>query len=157
MSSLPGRQTTKFEIILPLLNADTATADAEDLTIFKGDESILFVEDDEDQIAVIPRVLGQLGYQVHTRRNGKEAGKCLEENKFGFDLVITDYDMPELNGLQLARKIEAFNPRIPVIIVTGRKPPEDMQEQAGNIRRLIRKPYNKAIISRAIREVLACN
>ncbi|MEJ2037352.1 MAG: ABC transporter substrate binding protein [Desulfosarcinaceae bacterium] len=157
VSSLPGRQTTKFEITLPLLNADTATADAEDLTIFKGDESILFVEDDEDQIAVIPRVLGQLGYQVHTRRNGKEAGKCLEENKFGFDLVITDYDMPELNGLQLARKIEAFNPRIPVIIVTGRKPPEDMQEQAGNIRRLIRKPYNKAIISRVIREVLACN
>ena len=71
--------------------------------------------------------------------------------------MITDYDMPEMNGLELAQKVLAFNPRIPVIVVTGRKPPEGMQDKVANIRKMIRKPYNKAAISRAIREVLACN
>ena len=47
------------------------------------------------------------------------------------------------------------DPRVPVIVVTGRKAHEAMQhKQETNIKRLIRKPYNKTIISRAIREVL---
>ena len=156
VASIPGEQTT-FELFLPLLTAASSTAAVEDLTIYQGDERILFVEDDEDQLTLIPRVLGQLGYQVHTRHNGKEACKALDDECFGYDLVITDYDMPEMNGLELARRIAAFDPRIPVIVVTGRKPPEGMQIQAANIRRLIRKPYNKAEISKAIREVLAYN
>ena len=65
--------------------------------------------------------------------------------------------MPEMNGLQLAKKIEAYNPLLPVIMVTGRKAPDEMESQTSNIRRLIRKPYNKATISKAISEVLEVN
>ena len=156
VSSIPGQQTD-FEIFLPLLTTACSPLNLEDLTVYRGHENILFVEDDEDQFTLIPRVLNQLGYRVYAHHNGKEACQCIKEQKIRFDLVITDYDMPEMNGLQLAKKIEVYNPLLPVIVVTGRKAPDGMQSQASNIRRLIRKPYNKATISKAIREVLEVN
>ena len=156
VSSIPGRQTD-FEVFLPLLTAVSAAMPSEDMAILKGHENILFVEDDDDQLTLIPRVLSQLGYRVYAHHSGKEACDCIRENKIAIDLVITDYDMPEMNGLQLAKKIESYNPLIPVIVVTGRKAPEGMPNQATNIKRLIRKPYNKTTISRAIREVLEVN
>ncbi len=156
VSSIPGQQTD-FEVFLPLLAAAVTATPPEDFTIFKGQENILFVEDDEDQLTLIPRVLSQLGYHVHAHQSGKEAFQCIKTNKITIDLVITDYDMPEMNGLQLAKKIQSYNPLIPVIVVTGRKAPDGMQTQASNIKRIIRKPYNKTTISRVIREILEVN
>jgi CheY-like chemotaxis protein len=112
------------------------------------------VEDDEDQLVLIPRVLGQLGYNVLACPNGIAACRYFNDENTSFDLIISDYDMPEMTGLQLAEKVAQTHPGTPVIIVTGRKPPEDMQATSDNIKKLIRKPYNKMSLSRAIREVL---
>jgi YesN/AraC family two-component response regulator len=86
--------------------------------------------------------------------SGREAYERVVADNQPIDLIITDYDMPEMNGLQLAQQIETVNPQIPVIIVTGRKKPEGMDNAAANIKKLISKPYNKTTISEAIREVL---
>ena len=69
-------------------------------------------------------------------------------------MILMDIKMPEMNGLQLAQQIQTVNPKIPIIIVTGRKMPEGMDTAAANIKKLISKPYNKTTISEAIREVL---
>ena len=103
---------------------------------------------------MIPRVLTQLGYNVVAMQTGRKAYERVAAEDLPIDLIITDYDMPEMNGLQLAEQVEAHDPHIPVIIVTGRKTPDGMDSAASNIKKLISKPYNKTTISKAIREVL---
>ena len=147
-------QNTQFEVYLPLVTAPALASDEIDTEISGGSESILFVEDDEDQLQLIPRVLTQLGYHVVACPNGREAHQKFEDDKEDFDLIITDYDMPEMTGLQLAENVARTDPAVPVIVVTGRKAPEGMDTQSPNIKKLIRKPYNKKSISIAIREVL---
>jgi CheY-like chemotaxis protein len=61
----------------------------------------------------------------------------------GFDLVITDYKMPGMNGLQLARELQSTHPRVPVILYTGFNDglsPADI-EDAG-VRALVTKPID---------------
>jgi PAS domain S-box-containing protein len=153
LSSIPNQSTT-FEIYLPLLEATSIPELSQEAAACKGQESILFVEDDQDQLVLIPRVLSQLGYSVTALPTGREAYERIVADNQSIDLIITDYDMPEMNGLQLAHQIETVNPQIPIIIVTGRKKPEGMNNAAANIKKLISKPYNKTTISEAIREVL---
>jgi PAS domain S-box-containing protein len=153
VSSIPG-ENTKFETYLPLITASEYNRTPKDLEIYGGEESILFVEDDQDQLELIPRVLSQLGYSVVACKNGKDAYRHLNEGKKSFDLVITDYDMPEMTGLQLAKNIYSIHPTLPIIVVTGRKAPEGMVSHVQNIKKLVRKPYNKLSISVAIRQVL---
>lgn len=153
LSSIPNKSTT-FTIYLPMLDAISIPALSQKAAACKGQESILFVEDDQDQLVLIPRVLSQLGYSVMALPTGREAYEHVVADNRPIDLIITDYDMPEMNGLQLAQRIETVNPQIPIIIVTGRKKPEGMDSAAANIKKLISKPYNKTTISEAIREVL---
>jgi PAS domain S-box-containing protein len=149
-----AHQETKFEIYMPMIAATADTLPVEDLAVYQGKETILFVEDDEDQLELIPRVLSQLGYKVLACADGKAACQTISDNRHEIDLIITDYDMPEMTGLQLAGEVARCHPGLPIIVVTGRKPPEDMQSQSLNIKKLLRKPYNKDSISKAIREVL---
>jgi PAS domain S-box-containing protein len=153
VSSFPDKKT-EFDIYLPVLTTPVDSILPKDSIVYKGHETILFVEDDEDQFTLIPRVLNHLGYRVLAHQNGREACRCVRKQRREIDLVISDYDMPVMNGLELAQEIAALEPHIPIIIVTGRKAPESMQRQSTNIKKLIRKPYNKTIISRAIRDVL---
>jgi PAS domain S-box-containing protein len=145
---------TQFKVFLPLITASPHSPAEKDHEIAGGDETILFVEDDEDQLQLIPRVLTQLGYRVVACPDGKAAYEALEKHDHRWDLLITDYDMPEMTGLQLAEKVARTHPCVPVIIVTGRKAPEGMGARSPNIKKLIRKPYHKKSISIAIREVL---
>jgi PAS domain S-box-containing protein len=149
-----AHQATAFEIYMPLLTAASAALPHEDPMIFGGSETILFVEDDADQLELIPRVLSQLGYNVLACADGRKACRYVTDHRHDLDLIITDYDMPEMTGLQLAEEVARHQPETPVIVVTGRRPPEGMETKSLNIKKLIRKPYDKDIISKAIREVL---
>jgi DNA-binding NarL/FixJ family response regulator len=62
--------------------------------------------------------------------------------------------MPEVNGIELAEAIREKHPETPIMMVTGRKNPVEMASRIDSIRKVIIKPYNKAILSEAIREVL---
>lgn len=152
LSSSPG--CTRFEILLPtmrdfcLLPGECAHA------LSMGTESVAFVEDDEDQLALIPRVLTQLGYTVHPFHGGREALQAIGEGRQHVDLVITDYDMPDLNGLDLARALGELRPDLPVILVSGRKRAAAFSARSNNIKLFLDKPYNKNMVGRAIRDVL---
>ena len=76
----------------------------------------------------------------------------LAQSTFNVDLQI-EY-MPDQNGLELARHIAELAPNLPVILVSGRLGDIEDKKLAGNIRKIVLKPYNQAIISAAIREVL---
>lgn len=82
-----------------------------------SDTRILFVDDDQDILAMVEQYLTIKGYDVTTVDNGIEAVGIVKEKKI--DIVFTDYKMPEFNGLELLVAIKKYRPQTEVIIVTG--------------------------------------
>nr|VFK13851.1 MAG: Response regulator receiver domain-containing protein [Candidatus Kentron sp. LFY] len=78
---------------------------------------ILVVDDDEGIVKGFKRALESEGYLVEPAYSGEEAWEKYQ-NAY-FDVVVTDWKMGEMNGIELARRINAFPPSTHVIIVTG--------------------------------------
>ncbi|MGX9365725.1 hybrid sensor histidine kinase/response regulator [Desulfoplanes sp. PS50] len=147
---------TSFSIYLPLAEQPlTDTSTGVDRAIERGYGRIVFVEDDADQLQTIPRVLALLGYKVTPVKNARNALRIIE-HQAECDLVITDFDMPEMNGLELAQKIMDTAPHLPVIMVSGRNMAIEAEATKAlpNIREILPKPYNKTTLSAAICRVL---
>ncbi|MCX6558579.1 MAG: sigma-54 dependent transcriptional regulator [Candidatus Aminicenantes bacterium] len=78
---------------------------------------ILIVDDDRNLRKMLAFVLAKEGYQVEEAANGVDALKKLKGRNF--DLVISDIRMPDLNGIELLKKIKTHDPEIPVIMITA--------------------------------------
>ena len=153
VSSKPGERTS-FDIFLPVMKEVCPDLFHETQDALPGSERVMFVEDDPDQLELIPRVLAQLGYSVDGFKGPMDALDFVKQTGKEYDLVVTDYDMPELNGLEFAEIMADFQPGVPVILVSGRKQAMDEARGVAHIRKVLIKPYNKGIISGAIRQVL---
>ena len=81
----------------------------------------LIVDDDELSLELLQEILREMGYEVERAANGKEAMEKLRHN--AIHLVITDWEMPEMNGLELCRAIrtEDFDGYVFIIMLTSRE------------------------------------
>ncbi|MBV8830125.1 MAG: response regulator [Acidobacteriaceae bacterium] len=79
--------------------------------------AILLVDDNRDGVLARRTVLEELGYQVFAASSGNDALHTIEERPC--DLVITDYKMSPMNGLELIAKLRERNFRNPIILLTG--------------------------------------
>jgi CheY-like chemotaxis protein len=81
-------------------------------------QSILLVDDEFSSLEVLALLLGQEGFEVVTASDGEEALSRLEKR---VDLVITDYWMPKMNGLELVERMQADERwrAIPVLLMTA--------------------------------------
>jgi CheY-like chemotaxis protein len=82
--------------------------------------AILFVDDHEVLARLSCEILEMQGYRAVSAYSGEDALRKFDENDF--DILVTDFRMEGMNGLELARKVREKNPNIPVIIVTGYGP-----------------------------------
>lgn len=82
--------------------------------------AILFVDDHEVLARLSCEILEMQGYRAVSAYNGEEALRKFETEDF--DILVTDYRMDGMNGVELARKIHETRPDVPVIIVTGYGP-----------------------------------
>ena len=82
--------------------------------------AILFVDDHEVLARLSCEILEMQGYRAVSAYNGEDALRKFDENEF--DILVTDFRMDGMNGVELARKVHEKNPAIPVIIVTGYGP-----------------------------------
>ena len=82
--------------------------------------AILFVDDHEVLARLSCEILEMQGYRAVSAYNGEAALRKFDENDF--DILVTDFRMDGMNGVELARKVHEKNPAIPVIIVTGYGP-----------------------------------
>ncbi len=83
-------------------------------------KAILFVDDHEVLARLSREILEMHGYRAVCAYSASEALDKFEQERF--DILVTDFRMEGMNGLELARKIHARDPQIPVIIVTGYGP-----------------------------------
>ena len=90
---------------------------------WSGNLNILVVDDNETMRSLLDSALSQEGHQVRQVGGGKKAYE--EIGKFEFDLVIMDYDMPDMIGLETIRRLKAEIAVLPpIIIVTAKGSPE---------------------------------
>jgi CheY-like chemotaxis protein len=112
---------------------------------------ILVVDDEPSFCEFVEMMLGLDGHAVKTVASGEEALACAERTPF--DLVITDYSMPQMKGDELAQRIKRMNPALAVVMVTGYA---EMLESSGTplpgISRLLNKPFQLDTLRDVIRE-----
>jgi DNA-binding NtrC family response regulator len=120
-----------------------------------GSERILFVDDEEALVEMGEDILAELGYEVTSRMNGRQALALLKEDPSRFDLVITDQTMPEMTGVELAKEVLALRQDMPIIMCTGfsHVVNEDKAKAAG-IKAFAMKPLTKREIAKTIRKAL---
>jgi DNA-binding response OmpR family regulator len=105
---------------------------------------VLIAEDDRFLSLSLSAYLKKKEYQVSTAPNGQRAWEIIANSENGnkIDLLITDIQMPELNGLELIHRIRKNGIALPVIVMTSETDNEIFEEleQAG-IRNIIQKPF----------------
>lgn len=114
---------------------------------------VLVVDDDPVVGKSFDRVLTGKGYAVITARDGEEAlAKLREEN---YDMVFTDIKMPGMSGLEVAEKVKASQPWLPVVIVTGYGTDEhEARAAAAGVSGFLRKPLSPEMIEGSARKAL---
>jgi DNA-binding NtrC family response regulator len=89
-------------------------------------KAILFVDDHEVLARLSCEILEMQGYRAVCAYNATDALEKFTKEKF--DILVTDFRMEGMNGLELARQIHSRDPRVPVIIVTGYGPVDGGQD-----------------------------
>jgi len=118
-------------------------------------EHILFVDDDKRIVQIGQEILEHLGYRVTGVTSSMAALEKVRRQPEKFDLVITDFTMPRMNGVELARELSRVRPGMPIILYTG-KSKAVTAENARNlgIKDYLLKPVTAMELHQAIRRVL---
>ncbi len=151
VESQPGKGT-KFHIYLPAIAHKMEKAE-QVVEVEKGTESILFVDDEVYLAEVGKEMLEDYGYSVVSKTSSKEAFAAFEQAPDSFDLVITDYTMPEMTGAQLASRIREINPDIPIVMCTGISLDPEVLGDA-QFTKILMKPLDMDGLLVAVRSVL---
>jgi PAS domain S-box-containing protein len=154
VDSEPGKGTV-FQVFLPKIEGQISSEPKGAFQLPVGTERILLIDDERSILDVMQQMLERLGYTVDARSDSTEALEAFRENSDGFDLVITDYTMPEMTGENLAKAILGIRPDVPVILCTGFSEQIDEEKsKAIGIRAFVMKPIIMGEMAKTIRQVL---
>jgi len=120
LKSEPGNGTT-FHIYLPAVQTTAqrqAPVEASARPSGRG-RHVLFLDDSEALVSAMVRSLSRRGYRVSGYSSPEEALHALREQPRAYDVVVTDYIMPGMNGLEVARAVAAIQPSLPVLLFSG--------------------------------------
>jgi len=118
--STKGAGATFTIFLPPAVQSDAAKEVDTQPAIQKGDgETILLVEDEPDVLDATKRMLKLLGYAVMTADNGQNALRTYRENRADIALVLSDMVMPDVTGDALFHSLNAENPHLKMIMMSG--------------------------------------
>jgi CheY-like chemotaxis protein len=148
---------TTFEIFLPVteqVEAPTAapTTSAHEVT---GTETILLVEDEAPVRELAVQILRAHGYRVLAAENGPRALEVSNEYRGSIQLLLTDVVMPQMNGKELAHRLQAMRRDIRVLYISGYS--EDVIAHHGIVEEgavVLAKPFTLEALTRKVRAVL---
>jgi two-component system cell cycle sensor histidine kinase/response regulator CckA len=117
--------------------------------------SILLVEDDGAVRGLVMAMLIQAGYEVISAASEEEALRLVDRRAEPLDLLLTDVVMPGLNGRELAEKLQARRPGLPVLYMSGYADDHVIRTgvlPAGSA--FLAKPFSMEVLLRSVRAVL---
>ncbi|WP_310621421.1 hybrid sensor histidine kinase/response regulator [Flexibacterium corallicola] len=148
LNTAPGAGTV-FELEFPELQNASVERPAEK-AIATGRESILLVDDEEDVLSVIRRILQRLGYQVEAYSDpllAKAAFKAAPDKYAG---LFVDFMMPEMSGPELIEALRKVRPSLPVVLCSAYRAEAEARGDLENVFHLD-KPVEVAELSRVLR------
>ena len=114
--------------------------------------NVLVVEDDRLNRNLICKVLRNEGHQVFEACDGAEALDLLYAQHF--DLVITDFMMPRLNGLKLVEQLHPLQPQLPIIFITGYLSAISGKAILNDVAEVIPKPFELDVLRSTVQRLL---
>ncbi len=114
----------------------------------------MVVDDSKSIRMILSRALEEIGWQVEQAANGKIAMESLQSQSVPSDLVLIDWNMPEMNGIDLVRHIrqQSRMDRSKLMMVTTENEFEQMEQAlAAGANEYVMKPFTKEIIADKIR------
>ena len=118
----------------------------------KKQAPILVVDDEPEMCWILENIIRKTGLDCRTALSAREAMDLTESNKFG--MAFLDAKLPDIDGLELARKLRKTNAHLPIVIVSGYFYPDDPTIegvlQAGLIAAFVGKPFDHDEIVRII-------
>lgn len=118
LNSQPDQGTT-VEVFLPAYRKSLVDSLPPFPAPLGRGQRILLVDDEPALCAVLGHLIVHLGYQVATFTRPTMALEAFEASPQNYDLLLTDLSMPEMSGAELAAKLHAIQPSLPVIVMTG--------------------------------------
>jgi DNA-binding NtrC family response regulator len=112
---------------------------------------VLVVDDDVNLLDLLVDTLTTIGYRTTPAHGGVVALEKLKDDRF--DLMITDIKMPDLDGIQLLKKVRRHYPDMPVLFITGYGTPEMIGQSSPD--GILAKPFRIAQIEALIEETLS--
>ena len=116
-------------------------------------QRILIVDDDQLIRQLNAHLLSQAGYETETAEDGAAAWEALQAH--GYDLMITDHNMPNLSGVELVEKVRSAHLTLPVILVSGTMPLQELSQHPWlHPAATLLKPFTGDELLRTVRKVL---
>jgi two-component system cell cycle sensor histidine kinase/response regulator CckA len=115
-------------------------------------EKILVVDDNNFLRSVVSKMLSLLGYEVLSADSGENGLSLFFKNKF--DIVLSDYEMPGMDGVAFACSVKKRSPRTPIVIMTGSGKETVLARKSTAVDEVISKPFTLAGIDETIQNLL---
>ena len=155
VASQPGRGTT-FTLYLPESEAPAAAAGAARADpAALPERTVLLVEDDASVRSIIARELASHGYRVLEAGNGREAIERVRGFDGRLDAVVTDIQMPEVNGRALVDALAELRPGLAVLLMSGHPDDQLLQQLTSTGRPFIQKPFTGDELAIQVERALA--
>ncbi|MDE2377952.1 response regulator [Bradyrhizobium sp.] len=117
---------------------------------------VLIADDEDSMRALVARAIAMDGHETVTAQDGAEALEILTREDGAFDLLLTDIQMPVMDGIALALSVARDFPDLTILLMTGFA---DQRERASNLDALVHdvvtKPFSVADIRTAVADALA--
>ena len=141
-------QGSTFHVYLPVAadgspgdDTQTLEPDATQAAPGRG-QHILYLDDDEVMGLMVDRLLTRAGYRVSCHTSAQVALAAVRADPAAHDLVVTDFNMPEMSGLEVSRSLADIRPDLPVLIISGYIFDElPAQARRAGVREVIRKQH----------------
>jgi PAS domain S-box-containing protein len=156
LTSAVGTGST-FRVVLPRVATAAPTAPAPlseaGAPIRTGGGRVLVVEDEDGARLALEEILRVLGFDVAVAASGEEGERLAAAA--GFDVLLTDFVLPGIDGGELARRLVARSPSLQVIVMSGHAENERMRSgiMSGAVR-FLQKPFDMDTLARALRAAL---
>jgi DNA-binding NtrC family response regulator len=118
-------------------------------------EHILFVDDEPAIVGLARRLLQTMGYRVSCHSSPEQALAAFAAHPEDYALVITDYSMPAMSGVELARALLKIRPGLPILAMSGFLTPEEVRTSVdAGIARVMLKPVSFRRLGAAVSDLL---
>jgi PAS domain S-box-containing protein len=144
-----------FEVLFPKTTIEPVFEKQSPVSLPRGNERILLIDDEESIVDIAKEMLEILGYNITATGSSPEALKWFDQAPDKFDMVITDQTMPKMTGTDLAERIQNIRSDIPIILITGYS--EEIiaeRNESRNIKAVIMKPFIIQEMALIVRKVL---